>query len=48
MLNNVYGDGGGVWAGGLFASTVGINEATIRQEVRHQVEQKTGHVPPET
>lgn len=32
----------GVWAGGFFASTVGINEATIRQYVRHQGEQETG------
>lgn len=29
-------------ARGFFASTVGINEATIRQYVRHQGEQETG------
>ena len=42
MLRRVYWDGGGVWARGFFASTVGINEATIRQSVRHQGEQETG------
>jgi len=42
MLRRVYWDGGGVWAGGFFASTVGINEATIRQYVRHQGDQETG------
>ena len=41
-LAKVYWDGGGVWARGFFASTVGINEATIRQDVRHQGEQETG------
>lgn len=30
------------WARGFFASTGGINEATIRQYVRHQGEQETG------
>lgn len=35
VLSKVYWDGGGVWARGFFASTVGINEATIRQYVRH-------------
>jgi putative transposase len=38
VLNKVYWDKGGVWARGFFASTVGINEATIRQYVRHQGE----------
>ncbi|MDH5499227.1 MAG: transposase, partial [Nitrospira sp.] len=42
MLRNVYWDGGGVWARGLFAFTVGINEATIRHDVQHQGEQETG------
>ncbi len=42
MLRRMYWDGGGVWARGFFASTVGINEATIRQYVRHQGEQETG------
>jgi len=42
FLAKVYGDGGGIWARGFFASTVGINEATIRQYVRHQGEQETG------
>ena len=42
VLSKVYWDGGGVWARGFFASTVGINEATIRQYVRHQGEQETG------
>ena len=41
-LAKVYWDGGGIWARGFFASTVGINEATIRQYVRHQGEQETG------
>jgi hypothetical protein len=31
-----------VWVRGFFASTVGINEAAIRQYVRHQGEQETG------
>ena len=43
MLRNVWWDGGGVRPRGLFASTVGINEATIRHYVRHQGEQETGH-----
>ena len=30
VLSKVYWDGGGVWARGFFASTVGINEATNR------------------
>jgi hypothetical protein len=30
-------------ARGWFASTVGLNEATIRQSVRHLGEQETGH-----
>ncbi len=42
VLRKAYWDGGGVWARGFFASTVGINEATIRQYVRHQGEQETG------
>lgn len=42
FLVKVYWDGGGIWARGFFASTVGINEATIRQYVRHQGEQETG------
>ncbi len=41
-LAKVYWDGGGVWARGFFASTVGVNEATIRQYVRYQGEQETG------
>ena len=36
LSGKVYWDGGGIWARGFFASTVGINEATIRQYVRHQ------------
>lgn len=40
VLSKVYWDGGGVWARGFFATTVGINEATIRQYVRHQGEQE--------
>ncbi len=42
VLAKVYWDGGGSWARGFFASTVGINEATIQQYVRHQGEQETG------
>lgn len=42
-LSKVYWDGGGGWARGCFASTVGINEATIRHYVQHQGEQETGH-----
>jgi putative transposase len=42
FLEMVYWDEGGIWARGCFASTVGINEATIRQYVRHQGEQETG------
>jgi putative transposase len=38
VLSEVYWDGGGDWARGFFTSTVGINEATIRQYVRHQGE----------
>lgn len=43
-LRRVYWDGGGVGGGarGFFASTGGINEATIRHYVRHQGEQETG------
>ncbi|MBX3321294.1 MAG: IS200/IS605 family transposase [Nitrospira sp.] len=42
MVRKVYWDGGEVWARGFFASTVGINEATIRRYVQHQGEQETG------
>ena len=42
MLSRVYWDGGGVWPRGLFASTVGINEATIQHYVRYQGEQEMG------
>lgn len=42
MVRKVSWDGGGVWARGLFASTVGINEATSRHYVQHQGEQETG------
>ena len=42
VLRKVYWDGGGIWARGFFASTVGINEATIRHYVQHQGEQETG------
>lgn len=42
MIRKVYWDGGGVWARGFFASTVGINEATIWHYVQHQGEQETG------
>ena len=42
VLRKVYWDGGGIWARGFFASTVGINEATIRHDVQHQGEQETG------
>jgi len=42
VLSKVYWDGGGGWAGEFFAATVGINEATIRQYVRHQGEQEAG------
>jgi len=38
VLRNVYWDGGRGWPRGVFASTVGINEATTRQHVRHQGE----------
>ena len=41
-LSKVYWDGGGIWARGFFASTVGINEVTIRNYVRYQGEQETG------
>lgn len=41
-LRNVSWDGDGGWARGVFASTVGINEATIRHYVQHQGEQETG------
>ncbi|CUS34824.1 transposase [Candidatus Nitrospira nitrosa] len=42
VLRNVWWDGGGILARGCFASTVGINEATIRHDVQHQGEQETG------
>lgn len=42
VLSKVNWDGGGVWARGFFASTVGITESTIRQYARHQGEQETG------
>lgn len=42
FLEKVYWDGGGIWARGFFASTVGINEAVIRQYVRYQGTQETG------
>jgi len=43
FLRQVYWDGGGIWGGGLFVSTGGINEAIIRRYVRYHSEQDTGH-----
>ncbi len=34
FLGKVYWDGGGIWGRGVFVSTVGINEAIIRRDVR--------------
>jgi len=42
VLKKTYWDGGGLWARGFFASTVGINETIIRNYVRYQGEQETG------
>ena len=42
FLRKVYWDGGGIWGRGFFVSTVGINEAIIRCDVRYQSEQDTG------
>ena len=42
FLNKVYWDGGGIWTRGFFVSTVGINEAVIRNYVKYQGMQDTG------
>jgi hypothetical protein len=42
VLSKVYWDGGGVLARGVFASTVDINEAPSRHNVRQQGERETG------
>lgn len=42
FLNKVYWDDGGIWSRGFFVSTVGINEAVIRNYVKYQGQQDTG------
>ncbi len=42
FLEKVYWDGGGIWARGFFASTVGVNEKVIRNYVRYQGQQDAG------
>ena len=42
FLKEVYWDDGGIWAVGYFVSTVGINEAIIRNYVLHQGKEDSG------
>ena len=42
FLNKVYWDGGGIWTRGFFVSTVGVNEAVIKNYVKYQGQQDTG------
>jgi putative transposase len=42
VFSKVYWDDGWIWVRGCFVSTVGINEATMRQYVWHQGEQESG------
>lgn len=42
FMKKVYWDDGGIWARGFFVSTVGINEAVIRNYVKHQGQQDAG------
>ena len=42
FLQKVYWDGQGIWSRGFFVSTVGINEAVIRNYVRYQATQDSG------
>lgn len=41
-LQKVYWDGSGMWGQGFSVSTVGINEAIIRRDIRDQGEQDIG------
>lgn len=42
FLKSVYWDNEGIWTKGFFVSTVGINEAVIRNYVRMQEKEDTG------
>ncbi len=42
FLGEVYFDGGGIWSGGYFVSTVGINGQTIRKYIEHQGREDAG------
>ncbi len=42
FLSKVYWDNGGIWGKGFFVSTIGINEAVIRNYVRYQGKQDAG------
>jgi len=42
FLRSVYWDSEGIWTKGFFVSTVGINEAVIRNYVRMQEKEDTG------
>ena len=42
FLRKVHRDGGGIWGRKFFMSTVDINEAIIRRNVRYQSEQDPG------
>ena len=42
FLKSVYWDNDGIWTKGFFVSTVGINEAVIRNYIRMQEKEDTG------
>jgi putative transposase len=42
FLRSVYWDNEGIWTKGFFVSTVGINEAVIRNYIRMQEKEDTG------
>ena len=42
FLRSVYWDNEGIWTRGFFVSTVGINEAVIRNYIRMQEKEDTG------
>ena len=42
FLKKVYWDGGGIWAQGFFAATVGIDEKVISKYVKYQGQQDAG------
>lgn len=42
FLKDVYWGTDGIWSDGYFASTVGLNEKTIRQYIEHQGQEDDG------